>query len=79
MSETLLEKAKKFKAFANRGEVPDGMIELALAWCNDEVSLSQVSMALGHKQSNAQVYIRLAFALRAYIAQYEINKGVNHV
>lgn len=45
---TLLEKAKSVKSFkSNQTPVTDEEIELAVAWLKGEITLKQVSVALG--------------------------------
>ena len=63
---SLLAKAKKIKT-----QTPDKLteehIELALAWAHDEVTLKQVSDALGDKDS--KTYITLARSFRKYFRE----------
>lgn len=64
MANTLLDKAKKAK---NRKKIliDSDVLELALAWANDEITVSQASTAIGLKP--ASVYIILARSLKKII------------
>ncbi len=62
---SLLTEAKKISTRKIRIKPSTEEIELALAWVREEVSNSQVAMVLG--VSSANVYPKLAIALRQYI------------
>lgn len=66
--ETLLEKAKTIKTRKLGSTVTHEHIELALAWVNDEISLSQVEQAItGKRSGGVMAYVTLARSLREYI------------
>jgi hypothetical protein len=68
---TLLEKAKAIPGIKYRkyeGQTEED-IELALAWVNDEVTLTQVSKAHGLVGVNGSTYSRIALSLKKYIKQ----------
>lgn len=65
---TLLEKAKGYKVRSNTTKpVTEEMIELALAWAKDEISIPQARKALG-APSGGQIYHFFALTLKAYIS-----------
>ena len=68
---TLLEKAKSFvppPKFSQPKAVTNEEIELAIAWANDEITISDVCRAIYGTTSGvgARVYIRMALALKEY-------------
>jgi hypothetical protein len=75
---TLLAKAKAYSPTRRyyKGEPSSEEIELALAWANDEITLSQVSYALTGKPKGTAVYTRLALALKKAYKQ-ENNERIN--
>ena len=64
MSE-LLDKVKNTKG-KKKYKVPNGFEEVALAWCRDEVTISQIATALDFPKG-AALYSRLALTLKEYI------------
>lgn len=72
MADSLLQKAKKQKSDATKMTViTDEHIELALAWCRDEVTYTQVNLALAHN-SQTQTYITLARALKKHFKESNV-------
>lgn len=68
MAKSLLEKAKSLnKAPQKIDPATTEMEELALAWCRDEVSLSQVAKALGLNNTGYRTYSKLALSLKIYL------------
>jgi len=65
---TALEIAKSHKNTRNTKRVSDELVELALAWANDEVTLSQVSAAIGLQKSGTTSYVMLARALKQHLS-----------
>ena len=61
--ESLLDKALNIKVQRATKRVSDEEVELALAWMMDEVSLNQVRLALGNKETS-QPYALLANAIK---------------
>lgn len=66
---TLLEKAKEIPNRGNFKPISSEEIELALAWANNEITLTQAARAYGidRRMGVSQAYNRLALALREYI------------
>jgi len=63
--DTLIEKAKKLKETQRKNfEITPEVIELALAWSKDEVSITQCEKVLGVREHN-KIYAILARALKA--------------
>lgn len=73
--ETLLQKAKKSSSLKKKEyhNITKEHIELALAWANDEIRMTQVADALGLKNpngtNNISIYIFLSKALKCYVTQ----------
>lgn len=65
-NQTLLEKAKAAKGKTRSSTVPD--VDTLLAWLNGEISLGQISVALG-KPHNQPSYV-YAFLIRSIRAAY---------
>ena len=63
MNKTLLEQAKQYKTTGERGDITSEIIELAVAWAKGDISMTQVSKAVGKKNP----YALLARALSLYI------------
>ena len=64
MAKSLLEKAKSVPTKNRvRSALSDEEIELAIAWLNDEVTLTQAATAMGYKSGGAWV-ARVALLLR---------------
>lgn len=61
---SLLDNAKSLKSKTHERISPE-LVELAVAWAKDEITITQVQSALNTKGSN--VYAKLALALRVYI------------
>lgn len=62
----LVQKAKQFKKRANvRNEITPEIVELAVAWAKDEVTLPQVNNVLG--TTSTATYSILSRALKEYI------------
>ena len=71
---TLLENAKDIKVTKPRKNITDEEIELAIAWAGDEVTIGQVSTALGYsKTQNTSNF--LAMALREAVRRNVLVKG----
>ena len=69
---TLLQKARQLPVTAAKSDsVGKQEIALALAWARGEITLRQVSHALGLQSSGSPSYVMLARALRAYIREKE--------
>lgn len=65
MSKSLLQKAKEIKRNNSSRFVPDKEFEeLTIAWCKDEVSLTQICRALGLDNTGYRVYAKLAVTLK---------------
>lgn len=65
---TLLEKAKESKNNKSTRFIPTKEFEeLALAWCRDEITLSQINKALGQGNTGYRVYAKLALTLKNYL------------
>ena len=72
---SLLEKAKNFKRERIWKKATDEEKELAMAWVRGEVTLSQISGALGYKNEAANaVYSRLAVWLREIVRTELLDK-----
>lgn len=69
MKNLLLEKAKAVKAIKAKGtDITADLIGLAIAWAKDEVTFTQVNVAInGSKDSTMSSYIHLSRALRQAI------------
>jgi len=70
MEESLVEIAKSeaVRALSGKVVIKKAHIDLALAWVNDEITLTQAALALGKVRShNAQVYSVFARALKEYL------------
>lgn len=65
-SKTLLEKAKEIKS-TPRNKSIEGMEELALAWCRDEINLTQIARVLSIPGTGHQVYAKIALSLKEYL------------
>jgi hypothetical protein len=61
---TLLEKAKATPNRNRKLQVPDEVIELALAWARDEITLAQATTALKGARDKMTGYVDLARGLR---------------
>jgi hypothetical protein len=61
---TLLEKAHAAPNRDQRLEAPAELIELALAWARDEISLAQATVALKGTRGKMTGYVGLARGLR---------------
>ena len=53
MNKTLLEQAKQYKTTGERGDITSEIIELAVAWAKGDISMTQVSKAVGKKNPYA--------------------------
>lgn len=73
MSLTLLQKAKQVSSNARMMNVSEEMMELAIAWGNDQVGNKQVQRAMGLK-GTSEVYLRMAIALREAMRQGKISE-----
>lgn len=73
MSLTLLQKAKQVSSNARMMNVSEEMIELAIAWGNDQVGNKQVQKAVGLR-SVSEVYRVIAIALREAMRQGKISE-----
>lgn len=62
---TLLEKAKEVKTLRKRSEPNKELIDLCVAWANDEITITQVMEVLSLNGSSC--YARLAIGLKVYI------------
>lgn len=62
---TLLERAKGVSTKRKNLATPE-VVELAVAWANDEVTLSQVMAAMPGKSSGSSVYSALANGLKIH-------------
>lgn len=68
MKQSLLQKAKAHKGKKGVAFVPTKEFEeMALAWCHDEVSHTQICKALGLDNTGYRVYSMLALTLKGYI------------
>lgn len=73
--ETLLEIAKKTTRRKNANTPIDNeVIELAVAWAKNEISISQVCAAIG-AQNTQTAYNKLLNALKAYVASLKQPKN----
>jgi hypothetical protein len=64
---TLLEKAKATPSRERKMVVSEEVIELALAWARDEISLVQATVALKGTRGKMTAYVNLARGLREAI------------
>lgn len=65
--ESLLQKAKKIPMQKSRiNHLPQDFEEVALAWCRDEISLTQICKAMGLDNTGYRVYAKLALTLKQY-------------
>ena len=60
MALTLLQKAKNAKPRKVSMRITDEHIELAISWAKGEISISQVSAAIGKKQDMCYNFIAMA-------------------
>ena len=67
-NQTLLEKAKKIKAYKVRTKINDEEYELGLAWAKGEVSISQIQKSIGYK-CNSSAYALLSQCFARYVAE----------
>lgn len=69
-TQSLIEKAKgieqKMKRSGKRVKITPGLIELALAWANDEISITSVTEALNFPRG-LKGYTWIALALKEHI------------
>lgn len=63
---SLLDKAKSVKSTKKRDSYTKEQVDLAIAWTNDEVSLTQVATAI-EASNTVAAYVFLAFALAKHI------------
>jgi len=76
MSKSLLQKAKEIKTQKKEVNIIEGMEELALAWCRDEIKLVQISKVLGLDNAGYRTYEKIALALKKYlINNYKMTPG----
>lgn len=72
MAKSLLQKAKAHSS--KRGghfEYSKDLEEVALAWCRDEITHTQVARALGLDNTGYRTYAKLALTLKHYIIKQE--------
>lgn len=69
MGTSLLEKAKRIgRANFQVKPITQEHIDLALAWCRDEIGLRQVAVALGFpNRQTSSAYVTLARALKHHV------------
>lgn len=73
-NKSLLQKAKSYKAKRRSLFIPTKEFEdVALAWCNDEVTHTQICKALGLDNTGFRVYSMLALTLKNYIRRKNLN------
>lgn len=71
--QSLLKKAKAKEVHRKRGRFTTKEdIAIALAWAKDEITHTQVAHAYGVSGQGAQVYVRVAQGLKAYVQQQKV-------
>lgn len=65
--QTLLQKAKKVTSHKKVIPQTKEMQEVALAWCRDEITITQIAKALGLNNTGTRIYSKLALSLKSYL------------
>ena len=77
MKKTLLEKAKSFKKKTSPFVPTKEFEELAMAWCKDEISHTQICKALDLDNTGYRVYSMLALTLKHLYSKNKLNVSAN--
>jgi hypothetical protein len=66
-NQTLLQKAKKVTSYKKVIPQTKEMQEVALAWCRDEVTITQIAKAMGLNNTGTRIYSKIALSLKTYL------------